>query len=229
MNDVYDFGGQLLRGAAVTLEVAALSLAFGIALGIAGAAAKLSPRSWVRGPATLLTNLVRGVPEFLLLLIVYFSLPDLLSGLTGTDVSVSPLAGGVFALSVVFGAYASETFRGGFEAGPKGQLDAARAFGMPRRRVFTRVHLPQAWRYALPGLSNLWQTLLKDTSLVSVLGLEEIMRKADIAAQVTKKPFDFYVAAAVIYLVFVLLSGPAFAWLERRAGRGTTRESAQAS
>lgn len=225
MVDLSGFGWQLLQGAAVTLEVAVLSLGFGVALGIAGAAAKLSPRPWIREPVTLLTNLIRGIPEFLILLIVYFSLPDLLSELTGRDVSVSPLAGGVFALSIVFGAYASETFRGGFAAVPAGQLEAARAFGMPRRRIFARIHLPQAWRYALPGISNLWQTLLKDTSLVSVLGLEEIMRKADIAAQVTKRPFDFYVAAAAIYLVFILLSGPAFAWLEARANRGLVRAS----
>jgi len=88
-------------------------------------------------------------------------------------VATATLVGGVFALSIVFGAYASETFRGGFVAVPQGQLEAARAFGMPRVRVFSRIHLPQAWRYALPGLSNLWQTLLKDTSLVSVLGLEQ--------------------------------------------------------
>lgn len=217
------FGAQLLAGAAVTLEVAALSLAFGLLLGVAGAAAKMSPRRWVSAPATLLANLVRGVPEFLIMLIAYFSLPDALSALVGYPVSVSPLASGVFALSIVFGAYASETFRGGFEAVPRGQLEAARAFGMPPARVFARVHLPQAWRYALPGVSNLWQTVLKDTSLVSVLGLEEIMRKADIAAQVTKKPFDFYVAAAALYLAFTLLSGPAFALLERRAARGLAR------
>lgn len=223
MFDLYGFGSQLLQGTAVTLEVAALSLVFGVALGILGASAKLSPLPWVRGPVTLLTNLVRGVPEFLILLIVYFSLPQFLSGLTGEDVSISPIVGGVFALSLVFGAYASETFRGGFMAVPRGQLEAARAFGMPRARVFARIHLPQAWRYALPGLSNLWQTLLKDTSLVSVLGLEEIMRKAEIAAQVTKRPFNFYVAAGLIYLTFILLSGPAFAWLERRANRGLAR------
>ncbi len=223
MLDLSGFGAQLLQGAVVTLQVAVLSLLFGVALGILGAAAKLSPLPWVRGPVTLVVNLVRGVPEFLILLIVYFSLPQVLSAFTGSDVGISPLVGGVFALSLVFGAYASETFRGGFEAVPKGQLEAARAFGMPRVRVFRRIHLPQAWRYALPGLSNLWQTLLKDTSLVSVLGLEEIMRKADIAAQVTKRPFDFYVAAALIYLAFILLSGPAFAWLERRANRGLAR------
>ena len=223
MFDLSGFGGQLLWGAAVTLEVATLSLAFGIVLGIAGAAAKLSHHTWLSGPVTLVTNLVRGIPEFLLLLIVYYSLPDVLSGLTGLDIAVSPLAGGVSALSVVFGAYASETFRGGFLAVPEGQVEAARAFGMGRTRVFARIQLPQAWRFALPGLSNLWQTLLKDTSLVSVLGLEEIMRKADIAAQVTKQPFAFYIAAALIYLVFILLSGPAFAWLERRAGRGVGR------
>ncbi len=223
MLDLSGFGNQLLEGTAVTLEVAGLSLLFGVALGILGATAKLSPLPWVRGPVTLLTNLIRGVPEFLILLIVYFSLPEFLSTITGGDVGISPLVGGVFALSLVFGAYASETFRGGFVAVPRGQLEAARAFGMPRTLVFARIHLPQAWRYALPGLSNLWQTLLKDTSLVSVLGLEEIMRKAQIAAQVTKRPFNFYVAAALIYLVFILLSGPAFAWLERRANRSLAR------
>ncbi len=220
MFDLYGFGDQLLQGVLVTLEVAALSLVFGLVLGVLGAAAKLSPSAALRGPVTLFTNLVRGIPEFLILLICYFSLPQFLSTLTGQDVSISPLVGGVFALSLVFGAYASETFRGGFLAVPKGQLEAARAFGMPRGRTFFRIHLPLAWRYALPGISNLWQTLLKDTSLVSVLGLEEIMRKASIAAQVTKKPFNFYLAAALIYLVFILVSGPAFNWLERRANRG---------
>ena len=220
MLNLYGFGDQLLQGVLVTLEVAVLSLVFGIALGIGGAAAKLSPNRWLRAAVTVFTNVVRGVPEFLILLIVYFSLPQALSGLTGQDVNVSPLAGGVFALSLVFAAYASETFRGGFVAVPTGQLEAARAFGMPRLRIFTRIHLPQAWRYALPGISNLWQTLLKDTSLVSVLGLEEIMRKSSIAAQVTKKPFNFYLAAALIYLAFIALSGPAFALLERRASRG---------
>ena len=220
MFDLYGFGDQLLQGVVVTLEVAGLSLIFGIALGILGAAAKLSPVAALRVPVTLLANLVRGIPEFLILLICYFSLPQLLSAFTGQDVGVSPLVGGVFALSLVFGAYASETFRGGFLAVPEGQLEAARAFGMARRRIFFRIHLPQAWRYALPGISNLWQTLLKDTSLVSVLGLEEIMRKANIAAQVTKKPFNFYLAAALIYLVFILVSGPVFNWLERRANRG---------
>ena len=220
MFDLYGFGDQLFQGVLVTLEVAALSLIFGVALGIAGAAAKMSPNRWLRVPVTVFANVVRGIPEFLILLIVYFSLPQALSVLTGQDVNVSPLAGGVFALSLVFGAYASETFRGGFMAVPKGQLEAARAFGMPRARIFARIHLPQAWRYALPGISNLWQTLLKDTSLVSVLGLEEIMRKASIASQVTKKPFNFYLAAALIYLVFILISGPTFAWLERRANRG---------
>ncbi len=220
MFDLYGFGDQLLQGVVVTLEVAALSLVFGIALGILGAAAKLSPVAALRVPVTLLANLVRGIPEFLILLICYFSLPQVLSAFTGQDVGVSPLVGGVFALSLVFGAYASETFRGGFLAVPEGQLEAARAFGMARRRIFFRIHFPQAWRYALPGISNLWQTLLKDTSLVSVLGLEEIMRKANIAAQVTKKPFNFYLAAALIYFVFILVSGPVFNWLERRANRG---------
>jgi polar amino acid transport system permease protein len=221
MFDLYGFGDQLLQGAGVTLEVAGLSLVFGLALGVLGAAGKLSPLRTVRWPVELLTNLVRGVPEFLILLICYFSLPQLLSALTGAQIGMSPLSGGVCALSLVFGAYASETFRGAFLAVPLGQLEAGRAFGMSRVRVFRRILLPQSWRVALPGIGNLWQNLIKDTSLVSVLGLEEIMRKATMASQVTKKPFNFFLVASLMYMAFTLISGPMFHWLERRAARGT--------
>jgi polar amino acid transport system permease protein len=219
MPDLSGFGPQLLLGAAVTLELAAATLVFGLLLGLAGAAAKLSSVVWLRVPVTLVLNLLRGVPEFLILLIVYFGA----SGLLGDDFSLGPFAAGAFALGLVFGAYASETFRGGFVAVPKGQVEAARAFGMTLAQTFFRVQLPQAWRFALPGIGNLWQGLVKDTSLVSVLGLEETLRKASIAAEVTKHPFPFYFAAMAIYLAITAVSNPTFAWLERRASRGMAR------
>lgn len=216
MFDLAGFGPQLLAGAAVTVELALTTLALGLVLGLLGAAAKLSPRRWLSRPVTLVLNVLRGVPEFLILLIVYFGAAQLV----GDNLAPGPFGAGVFALGIVFGAYASETFRGGFLAVPAGQIEAARAFGMTPFQTFFLVQLPQAWRVALPGLGNLWQGMLKDTSLVSVVGLEELIRKANIAAQVTKNPFPFYLAAMAIYLIIVALSNPLFAWAERRANRG---------
>jgi polar amino acid transport system permease protein len=219
MPDLAGYGPQLLAGAGVTLALAISSLTLGLLFGVLGAAAKLSSAAWVRIPVTGFLNLLRGVPEFLILLVAYFGAADVL----GPDLAPGPFGAGAFALGIVFGAYASETFRAGFLAVPHGQIEAARAVGMPAARVFLRITLPQAWRVALPGIGNLWQGLLKDTSLVSVLGLEEILRKANIAAQVTKQPFTFYLAAMALYLAIISTSNPIFAWLERRASRGVRR------
>lgn len=219
MLNLYGYGNQLVDGIWVTLEVAFTSLGIGLALGLIGAAAKLSPRRWLSMPATAVTNILRGVPEFVILLICYFGLSNLMHA-AGSTIDVTPFEGGVFALSIVFGSYASEAFRGAFLSVGKGQLEAARAFGMRPLQVFIRIHLPQAWRLALPSLNNQWQNLLKDTSLVSVLGLEELMRKTQVAAQVTKEPFVFYITASMIYLVFLAISNPIFILLERRASRG---------
>lgn len=223
MLDLHGYAAQIAQGALVTLEVAFSSLAIGLVVGIVWALGKLSPRRLVRLPAVWLGNLLRGVPEFVILLICYFGLTRLLYRFTGGSVNLSPFAGGVFALSVVFAAYSSESFRGAFLSVPRGQLEAGRALAMRPRDIFWRIHLPQAWRLALPSLNNQWQALLKDTSLVSVLGLEELMRKANIAAQVTKEPFVFFLAAALIYFVFLNLSNPVFGLLERRASRGIAR------
>jgi len=216
------YGLELLRGAVITLQVAFTSAAIGIVLGILGAAAKLSHRAWLSRPVDLLTMLLRGVPEFLILLIVYFGLSQVFAAVD-IEIDISPFTGGVTALSVVFGSYASEVFRGAFLAVPHGQLEAARAFGMRPIHTFWRIHLPQAWRFALPSLNNMWQNTLKDTALVSLLGLEELLHRANAAAQVTKHPFNFMVAAGAIYFLYLALSNPVFAYLERRARRGLAR------
>jgi polar amino acid transport system permease protein len=218
MRDLIEFGPQLLAGVAVTLELAFGTLILGMSLGLLGATAKMSPNRWIRTPVTAALNLLRGLPEFLILLIIYFGASQFLG-----DWAPGRSAAAILALGIVFGAYSSETFRGAFLAVPAGQIEAGVAFGMTRGQVFFRIRLPQAWRFALPGIGNLWLALLKDTSLVSVLGLEEILRKANIAAQVTKHPFTFYLAAMALYLMLTSASSPAFAWLERRAGRGVRR------
>lgn len=220
MAALFDYSAQLLEGAALTLELAFTSLCFGLLLGLAGAAAKMSATPWLRQPAYLVSNILRGIPEFLILLICYFGLSNLINTHFAGTLSLSPFAGGVVALALVFGAYASEVFRGAFLAVPRGQLEAARSYGLSRWQIFWCVQLPQAWRICLPSLNNMWQNLLKDTSLVSIVGLEDMLRKANIAAQFTKQPFAFYAAVAVIYLLLLAVSNPAFAYFEKRANRG---------
>ena len=226
MHDLEAYSGQLFAGACVTLELAITCLVLGFALGLAGAAASLSKSAAIRLPVAWGTRLLRGVPEFVILLVCYFGASQLLDRATHGAVSITPFEGGAFALSIVFASYASEMLRGAFLAVPRGQLEAAAALGLRPSQVLRRIHLPQAWRIALPSLNNQWQNLLKDTSLVSVLGLEELMRKASIGAQVTRQPFTFYIAAATAYLLFLGLSNPLFALLERRANRGVGRPTA---
>jgi len=126
----------------------------------------------------------------------------------------------VFALGLVFGAFSSEVFRGAFLAVPKGQLEAAKACGMTDWQVFSRIRLPQMWRFAIPGLGNLWMVLLKDTSLISIIALDELLRWSKVAAETTKQPFTFYIAAALIYLLLTVLSDLARNYFETRANRG---------
>lgn len=228
MIDLHGFGGQLAAGTALTIELALASAAFGLLIGLGTAALKLSKSRTARIVADTYTTIFRGVPELIIVLIVYFgasialtSISDALGG--EGPVELHPFIAGTLALGLAFGAYAAEVFRGALEAVHQGQVEAARAYGMSRWLAFRRVVLPQVWRFALPGLGNIFLVLLKDTSLVSVIGLEEIMRKTAIAVSFTKQPFTFYLAAAVIYLLMTIVSMIGLQLLERRASRGIRR------
>jgi len=225
MIDLHGFEDQLLLGAWMTVRLALGSMALGLVLGLLGAVAKLSGNRFARMAAEAYTTGVRGVPELLVVLIIYFGSSGLLTtvaGWLGHDefVELSPFAAGVLALGLTFGAYATEVFRGAILASPKGQVEAARAYGMGGWLTFRRIVLPQVWRIALPGLGNLFLVLLKDTSLVSVIGLEELLRESAIAVGFTKEPFTFYLAAAFIYLAMTVVTSAALYGLERRAQRG---------
>ena len=218
--DLQGFGHLLLSGAWMTIQLALASLVIGLIIGLIGASAKLSHNRIARGLATTYTTVVRGVPELLLVLTLYFGGSQILmwiAGYFGYDeyIEVGPFAAGVAALAIAFGAYATEVFRMAMLEIPKGQWESAQAIGMTRIQTFFRIIMPQLWRYSLPGLGNLFQVLLKDTALVSVVGLNELMRQAAVGAANTKQPFDFYLAAAVLYLGLTLIATFVTTYLER--------------
>lgn len=196
----------LLDAAWMTLGLALASLVGGMVLALAFSAAELSKRRWLVWPVVTLTTLIRGLPELLVVLFIYFGSTQVLFLITGEYVEFSPFACGVLALSLLFASYATQTLRAALNAVPAGQRLAALALGLGKGHIFFRIVLPQAWRHALPGLGNQWLVLLKDTALVSLIGVNEMMRQAQMASASTYQPFTWYAAAALIYLAISLVS-----------------------
>lgn len=220
MNALLSYGNQLLIGLSITIALAAVSILVGCLLGGIGAWMKLSGGRLLRVAVGAYTNLIRGLPDLLLVLIIYFGGTAALGSLFGRYVEVSPFVAGVVALGIVFGGYATETMRAAVLAVSDGQREAGISLGLSRRQAFWLVQFPQAVRHALPGLGNLSIVLLKETSLVSVVGLEELMRKSAIAAGATREPFVFYAAAAALYLCVTGLMTLGLNKAEARAARG---------
>ena len=219
------WGDDLLRGAWVTIQLALSALLLGLAIGLLLADAKLSRFTLLNGVGALYTGFVRGTPEFLILLLIYFGseagIQYVLAAL-GFDVAfeMPKFLAAVLGLAFIFGAYACEVFRGAYLAVPKGLMEAAEASGMSGAMAFRRVRLPLMWRYAIPGLGNLWMVMLKDTSLAAVIALDELLRLAKIAGESTGAPLIFFAAAAVLYLVMTAFSDYGRHAIERRARRG---------
>ncbi|HDO1384803.1 TPA: arginine ABC transporter permease ArtQ [Aeromonas veronii] len=196
----------LLDAAWMTLGLALASLVGGMVLALAFSAAELSKQRALVWPVATLTTLIRGLPELLVVLFIYFGSTQVLFLITGEYVEFSPFACGVLALSLLFASYATQTLRAALNAVPSGQRLAALALGFSKSHIFFRIVLPQAWRHALPGLGNQWLVLLKDTALVSLIGVNEMMRQAQMASASTYEPFTWYAAAALIYLAISLVS-----------------------
>ncbi|MFM5449499.1 arginine ABC transporter permease ArtQ [Aeromonas veronii] len=196
----------LLDAAWMTLGLALASLVGGMVLALAFSAAELSKQRALVWPVATLTTLIRGLPELLVVLFIYFGSTQVLFLITGEYVEFSPFACGVLALSLLFASYATQTLRAALNAVPSGQRLAALALGLSKGHIFFRIVLPQAWRHALPGLGNQWLVLLKDTALVSLIGVNEMMRQAQMASASTYQPFTWYAAAALIYLAISLVS-----------------------
>lgn len=227
--DLYGFGPALAAGTLMTIKLALSALSLGLVLGLLGALAKTSPLRPLQWLGDAYSTIVRGVPELLWVLLIYFGTVNgmhALGALFGRpDLELSPFAAGTIALGLCFGSYATEVFRGAILAIPKGHREAGLALGLSKTRILWRLVLPQMWHIALPGLGNLFMILMKDTALVSVVGLGEIMRSAQIAVSVTKQPFTFFMVAALIYLSLTIIAMIGLHFLEKRASRGFVRGS----
>lgn len=214
----------ILEGAGVTLQVALLSLLLALVSGLAGAAARLAKSPLLRWPAALYTTVVRGVPDLVLMLLVFYGGQMLINAVAERFelgyFDLNPFIAGVLTIGFLFGAYFTETFRGAFLAVPAGQLEAGAAFGMSRWQVFRRILFPQMLRYALPGIGNNWLVLLKSTAIVSMIGLADMTWLADQAGRNTHQPFLFYALVCALYLVMTSASGAMLRWLEKRYSVG---------
>ena len=187
----------------------------------------------LRGVATVYTTIIRGVPDLVLMLLIFYSLQiwindltDWLNNLQDTidfEIQLDPFTSGIITLGFIYGAYFTETFRGAFLAVPKGQLEAARAFGMRPFLVFRRVLFPQMMRYALPGLGNNWQVILKATALVSIIGLSDVVKAAQSAGEATFRTFYFISLAGAVYLLLTIISNGVLLLLERKYAIGVRR------
>lgn len=240
MLDLQGYEASILNGALLTIEVAVLSLLLAMLLGMLGALAKLSSYRWARAIATLYTTIIRGIPDLVLMMLIFFGGQILLNNslyslnewlnnwFLSSDpnhewvdylpdyIDVSPFSAGILTIGFIFGAYMAETFRGAIMAVDKGELEAAKAYGMSAFLTFRRILLPQMIRHALPGFGNNWLVLLKTTALVSIIGLDDMVRVSALAAGSTKMPFTFYMAVAVIFLFFTSVSTGLLKLIERK-------------
>ena len=222
------WGDEMLRATLVTLMVSLAAMGIGLFISIFGTLAKLSNKIYVRVLADVYTTIIRGIPELLIIYLLFF-------GGSNAIMSIAKLFGyygyieldafviGSVAVGAISGAYSTEVMRGAFLAIPRGQIDAAKSVGMNKFLIFTRILIPQVLRYALPGLGNVWQLTLKDTALIMVTGLVEIMRQAHVAAGSTYSPFTFYITAAFLYLILTTASNRVFNSAENWANKGVRR------
>jgi len=223
VSTLLDWGPSLLSGVLVTVTLALVTLPVGLLIGYFVAVAKLSTEPSLRLAGNIYTTIFRGLPELVTLFLVYFGGQIAIQSIirvfnAEATVEVNAFVAGMIALGVVNSSYSSEVFLSAFRAIPRGQYEGGYAVGLSKRQTMRLVVLPQLIRIALPGLSNLWLILLKDTALISVIGLADIQRQAGIASRVTKEPFLFFGVACLIYLVLAIISSFAINGIERKVG-----------
>ncbi len=226
----YGWGWLLLKATVMTLAVAFCGFLMGAVVGTFVAWAKIGGNAVVRGVADGYTTILRGIPDLLVIYLFYFggsAALGAIGSLFGAEgfIGVPAFATGAMAIGIVSGAYQAEVFRGAYQVLGRGELEAARSVGMHRWLMFRRIIAPQVLRYAIPGLGNTWQLVLKESALISVTGLVELLRQSHIAAGSTRRPFDFYITAAVLYLLITWVSTFLFQRAESHALRGLRRAS----
>ncbi|HCG3470123.1 TPA: histidine ABC transporter permease HisQ, partial [Acinetobacter baumannii] len=217
----------LLSGTWMTIQLALLSLLLSVIIGLIGASSKLSNIKALRYIATAYTTLIRSVPDLVIMLLLFYSLQLGLNQITEAlqmdQIDINPFVAGVITLAFIYGAYFTETFRGAFQSVPRGQIEAAMAYGMTPWQVFHRVLFPQMMRFALPGIGNNWQVLIKATALVSIIGLTDIVKITQDAGRSTMQLFFFSIVAAAIFLAITTVSNLILIWLERHYSAGVRK------
>jgi arginine/ornithine transport system permease protein len=219
---------SILHGALLTVGVSLLALVVAVVLGLLGAAAKLSGNKLLMAIATTYTTVIRGIPDLVVMLLVFYGgtigLNHLLAAMGSTqNVDINPFFAGVLTIGFIYGAYMTESFRGAILSISKGQMEAAWAFGMGRTQTFMRITAPQMVRYALPSFTNNWLVLIKATALVSLIGLKEMTYLAKQASAATRSPFAFYLFTAALFLVYTTVSLYALRKLNARYSLGAKR------
>jgi polar amino acid transport system permease protein len=221
------FGDELLRGTIYTLLIAVSAYALGLVLGLIGATGKLYGGPVARGVGAVYTTIGRSVPELVLILLLYFAGTrgiNSLLGLAGLGpIEVNATLAAIVVLGIVQGAYHTEVIRAAIQAVPQGQIEAGRAFGMSSNLILWRIIGPAMLPNAIPGLSNLWLIVIKDTAILAVVGNVELLSTTASAAAFTKQYLLFYLTVAVIYLLITEVSSYLLGILERRFRRGQTR------
>lgn len=222
-----DYLPLILKGMLLTVEVAVLSLLIAVLLGMIGALAKLSKSVVAQRIAGVYTTVIRGIPDLVMMVLIFFGgqiiVNDIGEKLGFDYIDVSPFVAGVLTIGFIFGAYFTETFRGGILAVSRGEIEAGHAFGMTPVKVFLRITLPAMVRHALPGFGNNWLVLAKTTALVSVIGLQDMVFNAGLAGGSTRKPFTFYCVVAILFLVITGISDVGLRWLNKRYSVGVRK------
>ncbi|UTH72945.1 ABC transporter permease [Chromobacterium sp. IIBBL 290-4] len=215
---------SIFEGLALTLKLAGSALAVSVALGLVGALLKSTQSRALTLLAEFYSTVVRGIPDLVWMFLLFFGAQMLLNDICGyfgwQAPDIDPFVAGVSTLGFIFGAYMTETFRGAMMAVHKGQMEAGLAYGMSPLRVFFRIQLPQMVRYALPSFSNNWLVLVKSTALVSVIGLNDVMYRADAAKSATQQPFDVYIIVGALFLCITGVSNLLLHWTEKRYSMG---------
>ena len=225
MSDLAGWGDDYFWGAMVILQIFVVSLGMAVLFGLIGSAMKLSGNRLALVLANAYTVVLRGTPEILVLLLIYFGAAISLTSVfqffdpSVKFIDVPPFWAGAFAIALIVGAYMTETFRGAFLGVDPGHIEAARALGLSNLQTFIYVRVPQMWRLALPNFGNHMLSLMKDTALISVIGVEEIVFVAEMATTVTLKPFTMYIVVALIYLMITSVITLAVMGLEKYANR----------
>ena len=219
------WGDELFRATLMTIAVSITAMIIGFSFAAIFTPLKLSKYKPLNLIANVYTTVIRGVPELLVIYLFFFGGSGAImfvASIFGYNeyIEINAFVTGSFAIGIISGAYSTEVFRGAIQSIDKGQFEAAKVLGFSKFKQFYKIILPQMLRLAIPNLSNVWQITLKDTSLISVTGLVEIMRQSYIAAGSTRDPLFFYSFAAVLYLLLTFLSMKLINKLEVKYSRG---------